>query len=80
MVECFIYIDKYDGLDVKCILYFIICIIGMVVLNLYLREKILLIGQNVGNVVGCPGAVCILMLILLPQEGLPQQGVDHIHR
>ena len=23
------------------------------------------------DVVGCPGAVCILMLILLPQEGLP---------
>jgi hypothetical protein len=24
------------------------------------------------TVVGCHGAVCILMLILLPQEGLPQ--------
>jgi hypothetical protein len=25
------------------------------------------------SVVGCPGAVCILMLIMLPQEGLPQE-------
>ena len=31
-------------------------------------------------VVGCPGAICILMLILLPQEGLPMRGVDHILR
>jgi hypothetical protein len=30
--------DKDDGLDVKCILYLIICIIVMVVLNLYLKE------------------------------------------
>jgi hypothetical protein len=43
----------------------------MVVLNLYLRGKSLLIGQKGGNVVGCPGAVSILMLILLSQEGLP---------
>lgn len=52
-------------MGVKCILYFIICVIGMVVLNLYLREKSLLIGQEGENVVGCPGAVCILMLIML---------------
>lgn len=49
----------------KCTLYFIIYIIVMVVLNLYLREKSLLIGQKGGHVVGCPGAVYILMLILL---------------
>jgi hypothetical protein len=30
-------------------------------------------------VVDCPGAVCILMLIL-PQEGLPRQGVDQVFR
>ena len=30
-----------------------------------------------GNVFGCPGAVFILKLILLPQEGLPRWGVDH---
>ena len=29
-------------------------------------------------VVDCPGVVCILMLILLPQMELPQGGVDHI--
>ena len=31
---------------------------------------------------GHPGAVCILMLTLLPhpQEGLPQEGVDHMLR
>ena len=38
--------DKDDGLDIKCILYLIICIIVMVVLNLYLRENSLLIGQK----------------------------------
>jgi hypothetical protein len=30
-------------------------------------------------VVNCPGTVCILMLILLPQERLPP-GVDHVSR
>jgi hypothetical protein len=38
------------------------------VLNLYLKEKSVLI-------VGCPGAICNLILILLPQEGLPQGGI-----
>ena len=28
--------------------------------------------------VGCPGILCILMLILLLQEGLPQGGEDNI--
>jgi hypothetical protein len=34
------------------------------------KKYSLLIEQKGGNVVGCPGAVCILMLILLLQEGL----------
>ena len=46
MLEYFIQMDKDDGLDVKCILYFIVCITVMVVLNLYLKEKGLLIGQK----------------------------------
>ena len=29
--------------------------------------------REAGCVVGCPGAVCTLMLILLPQEGLPHK-------
>lgn len=41
------------------------------------EEKSLLSGQKGGNVVGCPGAVYSLMLILLP-EGAVLQGVDHI--
>ena len=62
-------IDKIDGLGVKCI--FINYIIVIVVLTKYLREKSLLIKQKGRNLVDCPGAVCILMLILLPQEDLP---------
>jgi hypothetical protein len=34
-----------------------IYIIIVVVLNLYLREKIFLIGQKGGNALGCPDAV-----------------------
>jgi hypothetical protein len=36
--------------------------------------------QNCNNlIVGCTDAVCILMLILLPQEGLPQPGSGGTH-
>jgi hypothetical protein len=66
-------IDKIDGLGVKCILYFINCRMVIVVLNLYLIEKSLLIGQKGRNIVECPGAVYILMLIPLPKEGLPRR-------
>jgi hypothetical protein len=52
----------------------------MAVLNLYQKEKSLFIGQKGGTVVGCPDAVWILILILLPQGGLPpQRAVDHIY-
>jgi hypothetical protein len=61
-----------------CLLYFIICIIVMVVQFISESKGSLLIGLKVGNVVSCPGAVCILMLIMLPQEGLSQQGVDRL--
>ena len=50
-------IDKIDRLCVKCILYFINYRMVIVVLNLYLREKSLLIGQKGGNALGCPDAV-----------------------
>jgi hypothetical protein len=52
----------------------------MDVFNLDLKEKSLLIGQNGRNLVGCPDAIFILMLILLPQGGLPRQRVDHALR
>ena len=42
-----------------------------ILLTLYLRERNLFIEQKRETIVGCPDAVCILMLILLPQEGLP---------
>lgn len=32
------------------------------------------------DAVNCPGTVCIRMLVLLPQEGLPGQGVYQILR
>ena len=67
----FYLIVKDDGLDVRCILYFITYKMVIIVFNLYLREKSLLIGQKGGSVVHSPGVVCILMLILLSQEGLP---------
>jgi hypothetical protein len=40
----------------------------IVVLNLFLKEKSLLIGQKWGNVVDCPGVVGILLLMLFPQD------------
>ena len=59
-------IHKIDGLADEYVLYFINWRIVVVVLNLYLRKKILLMGQKGGNIVDCPSAVCILMLINLP--------------
>ena len=52
-------IDKIDELGVKCILYFMNCKMVIVILNLYLREKSLLIGQKGGNAVDGPGAVFV---------------------
>lgn len=62
---------KIDGPGVKFILYFINRRMLIVVLDLYLRKKSLLTGQKAGDVVVCHRVVCILMLILLPQEELP---------
>ena len=43
----------------------------IVVLNLYLRERFcFLLEQEGGSVVDGPGAVCVLMLILLSWEGM----------
>ena len=61
--------SENESLGVKRILYFIIYIIVRIVPNLYLREKSLV--KNGEMLWVCPGAVCILMLILLSQEGLP---------
>jgi hypothetical protein len=67
----FYFIDKNDGMGVRCILYFINYKMVIVVLNLYLREKFCsLLEQKGGSVVDGTGSACILMLILLSQEGL----------
>jgi hypothetical protein len=67
----FYFIDKNDGLGVRSILCFINYKMLVVVLNLHLRGKFcLLLEQKGGSVVAGPGAVCILMLILLSWKGL----------
>ena len=61
----FYLIDKNDGLSVKSILYFINYKMVIVVLNLYLREKSLLIGQNgVGGKLWI--AVCVFCSLKSP--------------
>jgi hypothetical protein len=55
-----------DGLGVSSILYFINYKMVVVVFYLYMRESLLL-EQKGGS---GPGAVCILMLIPLPREGM----------
>lgn len=50
--------------------------------TLFLHSYLLLLcAKHVSlPIVESPGAVRILMLIPLPQEGLPLQGVNHIFR
>jgi len=65
--------DRIDGTSVECILYFINWRMVIVLLNIYLREKKPFNWTKGGNVMVGPGVVCILMLIQLPQGGLPSQ-------
>jgi hypothetical protein len=62
--------DINDGLGIRPILYLTNSKMLIVVLYLYLREFFFFLAQKGGSVVDRPGAVCMLILILLSWEEL----------
>ena len=53
------------------------CLLGKEEAGWEITDRCLSVGPgDVPSVAGCTGAVRILMLILLPQEALPQRWVD----